>query len=115
MRRINLIERDSNQSEVSTELEEDNTIFHIVGIGNQPFIMKGKMNNQAFSTMIDSGSSITIFTQADPRDMLKVDLIFARPMPKAEQYPDYNNKPLNLLGYTAANVKVGKRTIKMPE
>ena len=74
--------------------------------------MKGKINNQAFSTMIDSGSPITIFTQADLREILKVDVIFAGPMPKTEQYVDYNNKPLNLLGYTTANVKVGKRTIK---
>ena len=33
-------------------------------------------------------------------------------MPKSEQYVDYNNKPLNLLGSTNVNVKVGKRTIK---
>ena len=62
--------------------------------------------------MIDSGSPITIFTQADPREILKLDVIFARPMSKTEQYVDNNNKPLNLLGYTTAYLKVGKRTIK---
>ena len=66
--------------------------------------MKGKINNQAFATMIDSGSPITIFTQADLREILKLDVIFARPMPKAEQYVDYNNKPFNLLGYTTARI-----------
>ena len=62
--------------------------------------------------MIDSGSPITIFTQADLRELLKVDVILASPMPKSEQYADYNNNPLNLLGFTNLNVKVGKRTIK---
>ena len=62
--------------------------------------------------MIHSGSPITIFNQADLRELLKVDVIFARPMPKAEQYVHYNNKPLNLLGFTNVKVKVGKRTIK---
>ena len=62
--------------------------------------------------MIDSGSPITIFAQADLRDLLKVDVIFAEPVPKTKQYVDYNNKPLNTLGFTNMNVKVGKRTIK---
>ena len=112
MRRINLIEREDNQSEESNEQDEDNMVLYIDGSDNQPFVMKGKINNQPFTTMIDSGSPITIFTQADLRKVLKVDAIFARPMPKSEQYVDYNNKPLNLLGFTNANVKVGKRTIK---
>ena len=112
MRRINLIEREDNQSQESNEQDEDNMVLHIGGSDNQPFVMKGKINNQPFSTMIDSGSPITIFTQADLRELLKVDVILASPMPKSEQYADYNNKPLNLLGFTNLNVKVGKRTIK---
>ena len=112
MRRINLIERDDDQSEESTEAEEDNMVLHIGGNGQQPFIMKGKINNQTFATMIDSGSPITIFTQDDLRKILKVDVIFARPLPKTEQYVDYNNKPLNLLGFMTADVKAGKGTIK---
>ena len=58
--------------------------------------------------MIDSGSPITIFTQADLKRSLKLDVIFARPVPKHEQYEDYNNKPLNLLGFTTVDVQVGK-------
>ena len=112
MRRINLIEREHNQSEESSEREGDNMALHVGGGGNQPFTRKGKINNQLFSAMIDSGSPITIFTQADMRNLLKVDVIFAIPMLKNEQYVDYNNKPLNLLGYTTVNVNVGKRTIK---
>ena len=79
MRKINQNERDDDQSEESTGAEEDNMVLHIIGNGRQPFIMKGKINNQAFATMIDSGSPITIFTQDDLRKILKVDVIFARP------------------------------------
>ena len=112
MRRINLIERDDDQSDESTGAEEDNMVLHIGGNGQQPSIMKGKITNQAFATRIDSGSLITIITQDDLRKILKVDVIFARPLPKTEHYVDYNNKPLNLLEFMTADVKVGKRTIK---
>ena len=47
-RRINLIERDGNQSEVSTQQEEDKLVLHIGGDGNQPLLMKGIINNQIF-------------------------------------------------------------------
>ena len=112
MRRVNLIEREDNQLEESNEQDEDNMVLHIGGSDNQPFVMKGEIKNQPFTTMIVSGSPITIFSQADLRALLKVDVIFARPMPKSEQNVDYNNKPLNLLGFTNVNVKVGKRTIE---
>ena len=62
--------------------------------------------------MIDSRSPMTIFTQADLRELLKGDVILTRTMPKNEQYVDYRNKPLNLLGYKTVNVTVGKRTMK---
>ena len=42
MRRINLIERDDDQSEESTGADEDNMVLHIGGNGQQPFIMRGK-------------------------------------------------------------------------
>ena len=62
--------------------------------------------------MIDSGSPTTIFTQSDLRRLLKQDVIFTRPLPKTDQYVDYNNKPLNLLGFMAVGVQVGKRKLK---
>ena len=58
-------------------------------------------------------SPITIiFTQEDLRKTLKVDVIFARPVPKNEHYVNYHNKPLNLLGFTTVKVKVGERKLK---
>ena len=82
MRRINLIERDGYQSEESIEQDEDNMVLHVGGSGSQPFVMKSKMKNEPFTMMIDSSSPITMFTQADLRGLLKVDVIFVRPMPK---------------------------------
>ena len=112
MRRINLIEQDDNQSGDSHDQDEDKMVLHVGGGGNQPFMMKDKKNNEPFTTMIDSFSPITNFTQADLSRLLNYDVIVARPLPKTEQYVDYNNKPLNLLGLTTVNVQVGKRKLK---
>ena len=38
-------------------------------------------------------------------------MIFARPLPKNEEYVDYNGKPLNLIGFINVDLQVGKRTI----
>ena len=51
---------------------------HVGGGKNQPFLMKGKTNNPLFSAMIDSGSPISIFTQSDLWELLKVEVMFAR-------------------------------------
>ena len=109
MRRINLIEQDDSQSESSNEMNDDIMVLHVSGAGNQPFVLKGRINKEPFITMIDSGSPITMYKQADMRRILKVDLIFARPVPKHEQYVDYNNKPFNLLGFTTVDVQLGKK------
>ena len=112
MRRINLIDQASNQSEDSTEDVAKNMILQVVGNGTPPFVLKGEINNVAFTTMIDSGSPITIFTQSHLGKILKTDVLFARPLPKGEEYVDYNGRPLNLLGFKTLDVKVGKKQIK---
>ena len=48
--RINLIERKDNQSAMSTEQDEDNMVLHVVGKSSQPFVIKGKLNNQLFTS-----------------------------------------------------------------
>ena len=60
MRRVNLIEQSADQSEDSSEVDEDKVVLRLEG-GNvtPPFMLKGKMNKQPFTTMIDSGSPIT--------------------------------------------------------
>ena len=84
IRRMNMIEQDDSQTESSNETTDDNIVLHNSGAGNQPFVLKGRINKDPFNTMIDSGSPITIFTQADLIQILKVDVIFARPVPKHE-------------------------------
>ena len=112
MRRINLIDQAYNQSEDSTEDDAENMILQVGGKASPPFVLKGKINNVAFTTMIYSGSPITKFTQSDLKKILKTDVIFARPFPKGEEYVDYSGRPLNLLGFTTVDVKVGKKKIK---
>ena len=108
LRRINLIEQDESQSKSSNEMNEKNMVLHVSGAGNQPFVLKGKINKEPFKTTIDSGSPITIFTQADLRKILIEDVIFARPVPRKEQYVDYHNKPSNLQGFTTVEVQWGR-------
>ena len=112
LRRVNLIGQAADQSEGSSAWNEDNVVLRLDGTGVPPFVLKGRTNKQPFTTMIDSGSPITIFTRDDVRKILKSDVIFARPMPKNEEYVDYNGKPLNLIGFINVDVQVGKRTIK---
>ena len=107
--RVNLIGQTTDQSEDSSD-ENDNVVLHLAGnTGTPPFMLKGKINKQPFQTMIDSGSPITIFTKEDIRQITKSDVLLTRPLPKNEQYKDYNGKPLNLLGYITVDVQVGRR------
>ena len=74
---------------------------------------KGSIKNkQPISVIIDSGSPITIFTREDMRRLLERDLMFARPLPKNEEYVDYNGRPPNPSEFIDVDVQVGKVTIK---
>ena len=55
----------------SSEWDDDNIVLHVNGVGVKPFVLKGKINKQQFSTMIGSGSPITIFTEEDVCQVLK--------------------------------------------
>ena len=110
--RVNLIGQATDQSEHSSG-ENDKVVLHLAGnTGTPPFMLKGKINKQPFQTMIDSGSPITIFTKEDIRQITKSDVLFTRPLPKNEQYVDYNGKRLNLLGYITVDGQVERRNIK---
>ena len=74
--------------------------------------MKEKLNKQPFITMVDSGSSISIFTKTDFRKLLKTDVTIARPIRKNESFVHYKNQLLNLGGFINEEVQVGKRKIK---
>ena len=88
---MNLIGRDVDQSDASSETQEDNVVFHFEGKQGHPtFVMKGKINKQPFTTMIDLSSPISVITQEDLRKLLRTDVSFAIPLPKNESYVDYN-------------------------
>ena len=113
IRRVNLVGREYDQSDATSETQEDKVVLHLEGKqGHPPFVMKGKITKEPFTTMIDSSSPISIFTQVDLRKLLRNDVIFARPLPKNESYMDYSNQPLNLVGFINVEVQVGKRKTK---
>ena len=112
MRKVKLIDQQTDQSGSSTGEDVENAVQHVNGERTPSFVLKGKIDNRQFSTMIDSGSPITISTAGDLRKILKQDVIFARPLPKNKEYVHYNGGPLNLLGFTTADVKVGEQTLK---
>ena len=65
--------------------------------------------------MIDSVSSITIFTKENVRELLKTDVTFVRPLSINDENVDYNGRPLmNFFGYITVEVQVGKRIMKKP-
>ena len=92
-------------------------MLNVGGGEKHPFVMKVKINNQPFSTMISSDSLITKFTQTDTRAMLKVCVIFARSISKQERTVQYNNILRKLLEFTTVDAQVKRRqeTSKNPD
>ena len=113
MRRINVVSReDQTSSEESSENNTDRIVLHLDGPGEQPFLMKGWINGKRFETMIDTGSPVTIFTAQALKDILQTTMLFVRPLPKDEVYVDFNNKLLNLMGFTCAKIQVGDKILQ---
>ena len=112
LRRVNPIGQSRDQSEGSSEWYEDNVELRLDGQDVHPVVLKERINNQLFTTMIDHGSPITIFSKEDVRKILKINGKFARPLPKNEVYVNYNGKPLNPNGCINVDVHVGKQTIR---
>ena len=83
LRRVNLIGQTADQSEDSSELDEHKIALRLKGgNGAPPFMLKGKINKQPFTIVIDSGTPITIFTKEDVRNIFKSYLVFTRPLSK---------------------------------
>ena len=40
--------------------------------------------------MIDSGSPVTMFATKDLKDIIRTDVLLARPLPQLEKYADFN-------------------------
>ena len=63
--------------------ERRRMVLHVNGSGYQPFVLKVKIIEGLFTAMIDSGSTITVFSPADLQKIPEVDVIFARPLPSS--------------------------------
>ena len=65
-RRVNAVQKQNSWSS-SGESEEEVEVLHIDDIVNsasKPFVLKGTFNRKAFHAIIDTGSPVTIFTEA---------------------------------------------------
>ena len=79
---------------------------------SKPYYMEGFINGNKFKTMIDTGSPVTIFELDEIKQIMKKEKLQVRPMIGNEQYMDFNEKPLKLLGYVFCELQVNDIYIK---
>ena len=94
VRRVIYLEEDS--SEGSYDENTDKIVFTISGIGEATFVMKGRINSNKITARVDSGSLVTIFTVKDLKDILRTDVILARPLPQSEKYVEFKHQPMKI-------------------
>ena len=82
--------------------------MRVDGDGCKPFYMEGTTCGNYFKAIIDTGSTISIFTKRDPVGERKVVI---RNMIEGESYVDYYKKPLELLGYLFVRLEVARVTM----
>ena len=111
MRRINLIDQANNQSEDSNEDENDKMILQVGGDGTS-FLLEGKTNNVAFTTMIDSGSPISIFTQSDREKYFENRFIICQTTSKRRRIRRIQRTTTKLTGLQNCRRKGGKERDK---
>ena len=69
--------------------------------------MTGKINENQFKTVVESGSPVTIFEIEDIERIMQRKTLFIRQQPEDEDYDvDFNEKMLNLLGYVFCQLEV---------
>ena len=83
----------------------------IGGNGEEPFVMKGKIKNNQFTAMIDSGSPVAIFTPKNLKEILAINF-FVRPLWQSEINVDFNQQPLDIAGFNHVHLKVGKQELR---
>ena len=90
MKRSNLTEQQTDQSEGIVDEIEYNVVQDFGGYGSITFVLNAKI----YSTSIDSESPITVFTQGDLRTISKTDVIFTLLLPKDETYVEVQTAEL---------------------
>ena len=90
MRSMNINGQAADRSEGSSEWDEDNLALRVDETSAQLIALEGQINKPPLSVMVVSnGSPITIFARKYVRRLLESYFIFARPLPKNEDYVDY--------------------------
>ena len=106
--RIQRIDEWSDNENEGSIVDEENVVLTKEGDENGNFTMKGKINGNAFQTMLDSGSPVTIFEIDELKKIMKRKTSFIRELPSDEEYVDINWKKLNLLGYIFCHLEFGE-------
>ena len=82
-------------------------------VGYAPFVLKGRIYNNKFAAMIDSGSPVTIFTTEDLKHIPCNDELFARLLPKSEKYVNFKGQPLKFALFIHVPLKIWKQEIEI--
>ena len=109
MRRVNYI--DENESEEETSDKEEQLVLRVDGKGHKPFYMQRQMCGKWFKAIIDTGSSVPIFTKKDLQQIIGERKVTVRDMIEDELYVDHNKRPLKLLGYQFVRLEVAGVTV----
>ena len=109
MRRVNYIDEEDSEEESSDE--EEQLVLRVDGKGHKPFYMEGQMCGKWFRAIIDTGSSVSIFTKRDLQQIMGKRKVVVRDMIEDEHYVDYNKRPLKLLGYQFVLLEVAGVTV----
>ena len=108
LRRVNFIEESEEQEESG---DEEQLVLRVDGNGSKPFHMEGMMCGNHFRAIIDTGSSVSIFTMKDLQKIVGERKVVIRDMIDGEKFVDYNKKPFNLLGYQFVRLEVAGDTV----
>ena len=108
-KKVNVVQQKTEWSSSEDESGEEVEMLHIdeeKSSPNKPFVLKGKFNKNPFHALIDTGSSITIFTKAHVEKMFgkkyKV-----QPLGENEKYNDYGSNKIEFLGAIIGQVEAG--------
>ena len=82
LRRVEYVGADSSNG--SYDKNTDRRVHTIGAIGESPFVIKGRINNNRFTAMIDSGSPLIIFAAKDLKDIFRTDVFSLRLLPQSE-------------------------------
>ena len=97
--RILRIDEWSDSENEGSIVDEEKLVLIIESDENGHFTMEGQSNGNEFTTMVGSGSPVTIFERDELKKIMKRKTLFIREIPSEEECVDFNRKKLNLMGF----------------